>query len=62
MNSSADLGYRRTAHMNNYIQYIIGHHADRYNVCIDVQTTYSHILEYDDACMLISSNCTNTVD
>jgi hypothetical protein len=28
---------------------------------IVVQTTYSHILEYDDARTLISSNCTSTV-
>jgi hypothetical protein len=43
-------------------EYIIRHHADWYIVCIDVQTTYSHILEYDDARTLISSNCTSTVD
>jgi hypothetical protein len=33
-----------------------------YIVCIDVQTTYSHILEYDDARTLIGGNCTSTVD
>ena len=48
---------------------LIGVHAssysgmwlDRYIVCTDAQTTYSHIPEYDEACTPISSNCTSTV-
>jgi hypothetical protein len=51
-----------TGYLEAFEQYIIRHHADRYIVCIDVQTTYSHIPEYDDARTLISSNCTSTVD
>ena len=35
--------------------------TDRYIVCTDAQTTYSHIPEYDEACTPISSNCTSTV-
>jgi hypothetical protein len=42
-------------------QYITRHHTDRYIVCTDTQTTYSHIPEYDEACTPISSNCTSTV-
>jgi len=44
-----------------YVLYITRHHMDRYIVCTDAQTTYSHILEYDEACTPISSNCTSTV-
>ena len=43
------------------IEYITRHHTDRYIVCKDAQTTYSHILEYNEACTPISSNCTSTV-
>jgi len=43
------------------IYYITRHHTDRYIVCTDVQTTYSHTPEYDEACTPISSNCTSTV-
>jgi len=43
------------------VMYITRHHTDRYIVCTDAQTTYSHIPEYDDACTPISSNCTSTV-
>ena len=42
------------------VQYITRHHTDRYIVCTDAQTTYSHIPEYDEACTPISSNCTST--
>jgi len=42
-------------------EYITRHHTDRYIVCTDTQTTYSHIPEYDEACTPISSNCTSTV-
>ena len=42
-------------------EYITRHHTDRYIVCTDAQTTYSHIPEYDEACTPISSNCTSTV-
>ena len=41
--------------------YITRHHTDRYIVCTDVQTTYSHIPEYDEAFTPISSNCTSMV-
>ena len=37
------------------------YHTERYIVCTDAQTTYSHIPEYNEACMPISSNCTSTV-
>jgi hypothetical protein len=47
--------------VSDYVLYIIRHHADSDIICIDVQTTYSHILEYDDARTLIGSNCTSTV-
>jgi len=43
------------------VMYVTRHHTDRYIVCTDAQTTYSHILEYDEACTPISSNCTSTV-
>jgi len=43
------------------VQYITRHHTDRYIVCTDAQTTYSHIPEYDEACTPISSNCTSAV-
>jgi len=43
------------------IKYITRHHTDRYIVCTDARITYSHIPEYDEACTLISSNCTSTV-
>ena len=42
-------------------EYITRHHTDRYIVCTDAQTTYSHIRESDEACTPISSNCTSTV-
>jgi len=41
--------------------YITRHHTDRYIVCTDAQITDSYIPEYDEACTLISSNCTSTV-
>jgi len=46
---------------NSHRQYITRHHTDRYIVCTDAQTTYSHIPEYVEACTPISSNCTSTV-
>ena len=48
-------------HNSHLKQYITRHHTDRYIVCTDAQTTYSHIPEYDEACTPISSNCTSTV-
>jgi len=47
--------------VSGYVQYITKYHTDRYIVYTDAQTTYSHILEYDDACMPISGNYTSTV-
>ena len=43
------------------VMYITRHHTDRYIVCTDAQITDSYIPEYDEACTLISSNCTSTV-
>ena len=43
------------------VMYITRHPMERYIVCTDAQTTYSHIPEYDEACTPISSNCTSTV-
>jgi len=43
------------------VKYITRHHTDRYIVCTDAQTTYSHIPDYDEARTPISSNRTSTV-